>query len=115
MQVRLPSSRASTAAPTKLLRALWHPERSDTHCVFCLAGVSYAVETPLPSVAFHIIIIAAALIFMWLLPALTVDASARFAARSITRCGRKLPISASGSRLDSLPHVAGIRLARKLG
>jgi hypothetical protein len=77
MQASLPSSCASTAAPTKLLRALWRPERFDTHSVFCLAGVCYAVETPLPSVAFHIIIIAAPLIFMWLLPALTVDASAR--------------------------------------
>jgi hypothetical protein len=55
------------------------PESSDTHCIFCLAGVSYALEAPLPSVAFHIIAITIApwIFTVWLLPALTVDASAR--------------------------------------
>jgi hypothetical protein len=55
------------------------PESSDTHCIFCLAGVSYAVEAPLPSVAFRIITITIAprIFAVWLLPALTVAASAR--------------------------------------
>jgi hypothetical protein len=55
------------------------PESSDSHCIFCLAGVSYALEAPLPSVAFHIITITIApwIFTVWLLPALTVDASAR--------------------------------------
>jgi hypothetical protein len=55
------------------------PENSDAHCIFCLAGASYALQAPLPSVAFHIIIIAIVpwTFTVWRLPALTVDASAR--------------------------------------
>jgi hypothetical protein len=54
------------------------PENSDTHCIFCLAGASCALQAPLPSVAFHIIIIAIVpWTFTWRLPAITVDASAR--------------------------------------
>jgi hypothetical protein len=55
------------------------PENSDTHCIFCLAGASYALQAALPSAAFHIIIIAIVpwIFTAWLLPALTVDASAR--------------------------------------
>jgi hypothetical protein len=55
------------------------PESSDTHCIFCLAGVSYALDAPLPSVAFHVIAITIApwIFTVWLLPALAVDASAR--------------------------------------
>jgi hypothetical protein len=55
------------------------PENSDAHCIFCLAGASYALQAPLPSAAFHIVIIAIVpwTFTVWLLPALTVDASAR--------------------------------------
>jgi hypothetical protein len=55
------------------------PENSDAHCIFCLAGASYALQAPVPSVAFHIIIIAIVpwTFTVWRLPALTVDASAR--------------------------------------
>jgi hypothetical protein len=55
------------------------PDNSDPHCIFCLAGASYALQAPLPSVAFHIIIIATVpwTFTVWRLPALTVDASAR--------------------------------------
>jgi hypothetical protein len=53
------------------------PESS--HCIFCLAGVSYALEAPLPSVACRVITITIAswIFTVWLLLALTVDASAR--------------------------------------
>ena len=55
------------------------PENSDAHCIFCLAGASYALQAPVPSVAFHIIIIAIVPwpFTVWRLPALTVDGSAR--------------------------------------
>jgi Protein of unknown function (DUF2946) len=55
------------------------PENSDAHCIFCLAGASYALQAPLPNVAFHIITITIApwIFTVWRLPALTVDASAR--------------------------------------
>jgi hypothetical protein len=55
------------------------PENSDAHCIFCLAGASYALQAPLPSAAFHIIAITIApwVFTVWLLPALAVDASAR--------------------------------------
>jgi hypothetical protein len=55
------------------------PENSDPHCIFCLAGPSYALQAPVPSVAFHIIIIAIVpwTFTVWRLPALTVDGSAR--------------------------------------
>jgi Protein of unknown function (DUF2946) len=55
------------------------PENSDAHCIFCLAGASYALQAALPSAAFHIITITIApwVFTVWLLPALTVDASAR--------------------------------------
>jgi hypothetical protein len=55
------------------------PENSDAHCIFCLAGASYALQAPLPSAAFHIIIIAIVpwTFTAWRLPTLTIDASAR--------------------------------------
>ncbi len=55
------------------------PENSGAHCIFCLAGASYALQAPLQSAAFHIIAITIApwVFTVWLLPALTVDASAR--------------------------------------
>jgi Protein of unknown function (DUF2946) len=55
------------------------PENSDAHCIFCLAGASHALQAPLPSVAFHIIIIAIVpwTFTVWRLPALTVYATAR--------------------------------------
>ena len=55
------------------------PENSDGHCIFCLAGASHALQAPLPSAPFHIIIIAIVpwTFTAWRLPALTVDASAR--------------------------------------
>jgi hypothetical protein len=55
------------------------PEHSGVHCVFCLAGSGYALEAPLPSADFHVIINAIAPwpFTEWRLPVLTVDASAR--------------------------------------
>jgi Protein of unknown function (DUF2946) len=55
------------------------PENSDAHCIFCLAGASYALQAAVPSAAFHIIIIAIVpwTLTAWRLPALTVDATAR--------------------------------------
>jgi hypothetical protein len=55
------------------------PENSDAHCIFCLAGASYALQAVLPSAAFHIIIIAIVpwTFTAWRLPARTVEASAR--------------------------------------
>src|SRR5215475_3062442 len=55
------------------------PENSNAHCIFCLAGASYALQALLPSAPFHIIIIAIVpwTFTAWRLPALTVDASAR--------------------------------------
>jgi hypothetical protein len=55
------------------------PENSDAHCIFCLAGASYALQAPLPTVAFRIIIIAIVpwTFTVWRLPAITVDATAR--------------------------------------
>jgi hypothetical protein len=55
------------------------PENSDAHCIFCLAGASYALQAPFPSAPFHIIIIAIVpwTFTVWRLPTLTVDASAR--------------------------------------
>jgi hypothetical protein len=55
------------------------PESSDTHCIFCLAAASYALQAPLPTAEFHIILIAIVpwTFTSWRLPALTVDASAR--------------------------------------
>jgi hypothetical protein len=55
------------------------PENSNAHCIFCLAGASYALQAPLPSAAFHVIIIAIVpwTFTVWRLPALTVDSSAR--------------------------------------
>jgi hypothetical protein len=55
------------------------PENSDVHCIFCLSGASYALQTALPSASFHIITITITpwVFTVWLLPALTVDASAR--------------------------------------
>jgi hypothetical protein len=55
------------------------PEHAGAHCIFCLAGTGYALETLLPSADFHVIInvIAPWRFTAWRLPALTVDASAR--------------------------------------
>jgi hypothetical protein len=55
------------------------PENSDTHCIFCLAGASSALQAVLPSAAFHIIIIASVprTFTAWRLPILTVDAAVR--------------------------------------
>jgi hypothetical protein len=55
------------------------PENSDAHCIFCLAGASYALQPPLPSAAFHFITIAIVpwTFTAWRLPALTINASAR--------------------------------------
>jgi hypothetical protein len=55
------------------------PEGSGAHCIFCLAGAAYALDTPLPSADFHIIMraIVPRPFTAWRLPALTVDASAR--------------------------------------
>jgi hypothetical protein len=55
------------------------PENSNAHCIFCLAGASYALQAPLPSAAFHTIAITITpwVFTVWLLPSLTVDASAR--------------------------------------
>jgi hypothetical protein len=55
------------------------PENSDAHCIFCVAGASYALQAPLQSAAFHIITMTIApwIFTVWLLPALTVDTSAR--------------------------------------
>jgi hypothetical protein len=55
------------------------PERSDAHCIFCLAGAHHALDTLLPSAAFHTVVLT---IVPWSftalrLPALTVDASTR--------------------------------------
>jgi hypothetical protein len=55
------------------------PERqSDTHCIFCLAGLAYALEA-LPSAKFHIVAftILPWPFTVWRLPAHTVDASVR--------------------------------------
>jgi Protein of unknown function (DUF2946) len=53
------------------------PENSDVHCIFCLAGASYALQAALPSAAFHIIIIAIVpwTFTAWRPPSRTVDAS----------------------------------------
>jgi hypothetical protein len=55
------------------------PERSDNHCIFCLAGAGHAVEALLPSAAFHIVVLTSEpwTFTAWRLPAFTVDASAR--------------------------------------
>jgi hypothetical protein len=55
-------------------------QRSDAHCIFCLAGATHVFGAPAPSAEFHGVI---ALTIMpwtftaWRLPAHTVDASAR--------------------------------------
>ena len=55
------------------------PEGFGAHCIFCLAGVAYALDAPLPSAEFHVItrVIASWPFTTLRLPALTVDASAR--------------------------------------
>jgi len=55
------------------------PEGSGAHCVFCLAGAAYALDAPLPSADFHVIIrpIVPWPFTVWRLPARTVYASAR--------------------------------------
>ncbi len=55
------------------------PEGSGDHCIFCLAGVAYALDVLLPAADFHVIInvIAPWPLTEWRLPALTVNANAR--------------------------------------
>ena len=55
------------------------PVPSGTHCIFCLAGATHALETPLLSAEFHVIILTIVrwTLPVWRLPAVTVDASAR--------------------------------------
>ena len=55
------------------------PEGSGAHCVFCLAGTAYALDAPLPSADFYVIIrsIVPWPFTAWRLPARTVYASAR--------------------------------------
>lgn len=53
-------------------------QQSDTHCIFCLAGLTYAFG-PLPSTKSHVVAftIVSWTFTAWRLPALSVDASAR--------------------------------------
>jgi Protein of unknown function (DUF2946) len=55
------------------------PEGSGAHCIFCLAGAAHALDAPLPSADFHVIIrsIVPWPFTAWRLPGLTVDASAQ--------------------------------------
>jgi hypothetical protein len=55
------------------------PEGSEAHCIFCLAGAAYALDAPLPSADFHVIIrpIVPWPFTAWRLPARTVYASTR--------------------------------------
>ncbi len=55
------------------------PGNSNAHCIFCLAGASYALQAPLPGAAFHIItiVIVPWTFTAWRLSALTINASAR--------------------------------------
>jgi hypothetical protein len=55
------------------------PVPSGAHCLFCLTGAAHALEAPLPSPEFHLIIITVVpwTLPVWRLPVVTVDASAR--------------------------------------
>jgi hypothetical protein len=55
------------------------PEGSGAHCVFCLAGATYALDALVPSADFYVVLQAIAPwpFTVWRLPAVTVDASAR--------------------------------------
>jgi hypothetical protein len=56
------------------------PDRStDAHCIFCLAGAMYALETPIPGAESHVILLAIVRwpFTAWRLPPISVDASAR--------------------------------------
>ena len=55
------------------------PVPSGAHCIFCLAGATYALEAALADVEFHVIILTITpwTFPVWRLPAATVDASAR--------------------------------------
>jgi hypothetical protein len=55
------------------------PVPSATHCLFCLAAATHALEAPLPGIEFHIVILTlvAWTLPLWRLPAVTVDASSR--------------------------------------
>jgi hypothetical protein len=52
---------------------------SCTHCIFCRAGATQALEAPLPSAEFHVITLTAVrwILPVWRLRAVTVDANAR--------------------------------------
>jgi hypothetical protein len=53
-------------------------QQSDTHCIFCLAGPTYALGAP-PGAKFHVIVAFTMLPWtftVWRLPARTADASA---------------------------------------
>jgi hypothetical protein len=54
-------------------------DSTDAHCVFCLAGATYALEAPILSAEFHAILVAIVPrpFTAWRLPPVTVDASAR--------------------------------------
>jgi hypothetical protein len=56
------------------------PDRSaGAHCIFCLAGAMYALESPAPGAGSHVILFAIVPwpFTVWRLPPLTVDVSAR--------------------------------------
>jgi Protein of unknown function (DUF2946) len=55
------------------------PERFGAHCVFCLAGAPYALEAPLASAEFHVLILTIVpwAFTAWRLPALPLNTSAR--------------------------------------
>jgi Protein of unknown function (DUF2946) len=54
------------------------PERFDAHCIFCLAGAPLALEAPISSAEFHVLILTILpwTLTAWRLPARTVDAGA---------------------------------------
>jgi hypothetical protein len=56
------------------------PEHPDTSCcIFCLGGVIHALEAPLLSAEFHVVVLETAppIFTAWRRPGLTVNASAR--------------------------------------
>jgi hypothetical protein len=56
------------------------PESSGVHCIFCLAAADHALEAPLPSAEFYVILLTTTVPWTftaWRLPAPVVNASAR--------------------------------------
>jgi hypothetical protein len=54
------------------------PESSGVHCIFCLAAADHALEAPLPSTEFYVILLTTTVRWSftaWRLPALIIDAS----------------------------------------